>query len=277
VILGATLAIAACALVRRSPRVFGTFTLQCNPFGGLAEHNQAIDDRCGLDGVGSANSVAQNRVKNNFCAPAPATVVNVATLRALQDDVAALGIPFGQPQTIPSPADRPKLQHPDTMHGIAIGEGSLVEFVGFIIEGHYSDTSSGEDVNCKFSGDPPNDIHVAIGQALTEPECESITAEIIPHFRPHAWTILGTLHDASGPRLRQQARLDRPLRFKGQLMFDASHKPCSGEAHPAPPLRSSSWEIHPVYGIDVCTAGETLAECPVDGLVWKALDEFMKQ
>jgi hypothetical protein len=82
------------------------------------------------------------------------------------------------------------LQHPDTTHGITVGEGSLVQFVGFILEAHYSHVDSGETVNCNIPGEPTNDIHVAIGQALDAPECTSITAEIIPHFgRTHgqAW------------------------------------------------------------------------------------------
>ena len=159
----------------------GTFTLKCDPFGGLAEH-QPIDDRCGVDGVGGANSIAQNRVKNNVCAAEPATVVDFATLQTLQADIPPLGIAFGSPQTIPTPADRPKLQHPDTTHGIAVGEGSLVQFVGFLIEAHYSNVQGGENVNCDIPGEPTNDIHIAIGPRLDAAECESITAEIIPHF-----------------------------------------------------------------------------------------------
>jgi len=180
----------------------GTFTLQCDPFGGLVEH-QPIDDRCRRDGIGSANSIAQNRVKNNLCAPQPATVVDFAMLQTLQADVPALGIAFGLPQIIPTPADRPKLQHPDTTHGIGVGEGSLVQFVGFLIEAHYSDVLSGESVNCDLPGEPTNDIHVAIGPQLDAPECESITAEIIPHFRPHAWTMLASLN---GPTVRCGSR-----------------------------------------------------------------------
>src|SRR4051794_25464826 len=105
------LVLAACA--HRTPKNppmpnLGTFTLQCDPLGGLAEH-QPIDDHCGIDGIGSDNSIAQNRVKNNFCAPAPPVVVDFSVLQMLQDDVPALGIAFGSPQTIPTPADRPKL------------------------------------------------------------------------------------------------------------------------------------------------------------------------
>src|SRR5882672_8421466 len=94
--------LAACGCSRsRGPRPptppMGTFTLQCDPFGGLAEH-QPIDDRCGPDGIGGANSLAQNRVKNNVCAPEPATAVDFATLQTLQADIPPLGIAFGSPQ-----------------------------------------------------------------------------------------------------------------------------------------------------------------------------------
>src|SRR5439155_22458539 len=109
------LIVEACARTRApkppTPPPVATFTLTCDPFGGLAEH-QPIDDRCGPDGIGSANSIAQNRVKNSLCAPEPAAVVDFATLQTLQADVPALGIAFGSPQTIPTPADRPKMQHP---------------------------------------------------------------------------------------------------------------------------------------------------------------------
>src|SRR5262249_56066168 len=44
--------------------------------------------------------------------------------------------------------------------------------------------------------------------------------------------------------------LDRPLRITGQMFFDGSHRPCVGDE--GRPPRISVWEIHPVYGIDVC-------------------------
>src|SRR6266850_5768374 len=87
------------------------------------------------------------------------------------------------------------------------------------------------------------------------PSARRSPAEIIPHFRPHAWTMLATLNGPNVVTLRQNARLDRPLRFTGQLMFDASHLPCSnGQPASEAPARTSSWEVHPVYRIDVCTA-----------------------
>jgi hypothetical protein len=254
-----------------------TFALTCDPFGGLAEH-QPIDDRCGPDGLGSAASVAQNHAKNNLCAPVPATRVDFTVLRTLQADVPALGIPFGTPQTIPSPADRPKLQHPDTTHGISVGEGSLVQFVGFLIEAHYSDTSSGESVNCNIPGNPTNDIHIAIGPALGAPECESVTAEIIPHFRPHAWTALATWNGPNAASRIQSARLARPLRFTGHLMFEASHAPCvNGTPAKDAPSRSSSWEVHPVYHIDVCKSAALVDCSATDEAAWTPLDQFLSR
>jgi hypothetical protein len=41
------------------------------------------------------------------------------------------------------------------------------------------------------------------------------------------------------------------VRLKGQLFFDASHVPCR-PGKPVNPARSSVWEIHPIYSVDVC-------------------------
>lgn len=134
---------------------------------------------------------------------------------------------------------------------------------------------SGEEVNTNLPGEPTNDIHIAIGPQLDANECTSITAEIIPHFRPHAWTMLATLNGADVATLRRDARLERPMRFTGQLMFDASHLPCAN-GHPAAsaPARTSSWEVHPVYRLDVCR-DVTLGSCAVgDGGAWIPLDQF---
>lgn len=98
------------------------------------------------------------------------------------------------------------------------------------------------------------------------PECNSVTVEISPHFRPERWDG-HTLLSAN----------DHPLRFTGQLMYDAAHRPCSG----SPPTRGyqlpsrvSNWEIHPVYQIDVCTK-KSLNSCKADNnLVWKPLDQW---
>ncbi|MGB7922020.1 MAG: hypothetical protein WCF57_02115 [Pyrinomonadaceae bacterium] len=85
--------------------------------------------------------------------------------------------------------------------------------------------------------------------AATVP-CDSITAEISPHFWPDSWSDLDDYW------------IYNPVRLTGQLFFDASHKPCK-PGQPARPARLSNWEIHPVYAIDVCK-NSTLGGCPAD-------------
>jgi hypothetical protein len=78
-----------------------------------------------------------------------------------------------------------------------------------------------------------------LGGSLTDLET---LGEISPHFRPAQW---------ERDRLRETRA--HPVRITGQLFFDA--------AHTVSPKRISLWEIHPVYGIDVCING-TIASCP---------------
>jgi hypothetical protein len=94
--------------------------------------------------------------------------------------------------------------------------------------------------------------------------CDSITAEMSPHFRPEDWDS-GVLKS-----------LGRPVRLTGHLFFDGSHKPCRpGKA--ASPKRASVWEIHPVYQVDVCK-NTSLSGCPFgDESKWTPLHDFMTQ
>jgi hypothetical protein len=93
-----------------------------------------------------------------------------------------------------------------------------------------------------------------------------VTTEITPHFRPAVWT------DTALNALK-----GRPLRITGQLFFDASHHPGSGSNCQPPPKRQSSWEIHPLYKLEVCTK-TTLEECKVnDTAAWLSLSAFNKQ
>ena len=78
-------------------------------------------------------------------------------------------------------------------------------------------------------------------------ECNSTTAEMSPHYRPPGWT---------PDRL---TKLGKPVRIRGQLFYDNSHKPCT-PGHTPNPHRVSLWEIHPVYSIDVCKSSD-IDEC----------------
>jgi hypothetical protein len=66
----------------------------------------------------------------------------------------------------------------------------------------------------------------------------------------------------------------RPLRLTGQLFFDASHRPCSGGRR-ARPARFTSWEIHPVYNIEVCR-NRSESRCRLGSDAdWMAFDEWL--
>src|SRR5262249_48367709 len=105
-----------------------------------------IDRNCGPEGDSSSAATAlQNRAKNNFCAhgdPVRITRKSFVLLQRAADDA---GVDSGSP-----PEDRTPLQNlHTTSDGQTIGEGSLVQFVGFVLDAHYSNVSKGESVNCK--------------------------------------------------------------------------------------------------------------------------------
>jgi len=134
--------------------------------------------------------------------------------------------------------------------------------------------TSPESVNCGASDAEHTDIHLAISQDPTETnECFSNTAEMIPHYRPAAWTpsafhFLAKLKPKKTNGTIEYTDYDTdsrpPVRVTGQLFFDGSHKVCNGGTSlKGEPARFSNWEIHPVYNIEVCTAANT-DECDVD-------------
>ena len=252
--VGVSLSILAltASLTPPTPALGQPFTPGCTlPFAAIAQ-THPLDNSCPIQGQGSAKSQLQNQAKNNFCAAGTPVTLTYQNFKSLQTAVKNDGtIPFGCPTCLPD--DRSKLRDIFALpNGTRIGEGSLVRYVGFIANPRYSNTSGGETVNCKQNGQSNNDIHVDIMRQTEghEPACRSITVEINPHFRPAQW---------ERDRLRE-ARA-HPVRITGQLFFDAAHKPCASDTDPVSPKRISLWEIHPVYGIDVCVNG-TIASCP---------------
>lgn len=262
---------------------------------------RAIDNSpCGLDGSGDAAHVLQNRAKNNLCAggfltanpqedPALVTQLSFRRLQAAADDIREahdLGV-----QKVPEDRTPFTGNVYTTSEDDELGEGSLVRYVGFLLEGHFSGQ---EGVNCGRSGQQNYDMHLAFsntkpsltiskaaGAAL---ECKSITAEIIPRRRPDAWTLLGSMKKTSAKGLRAAIEkidaqdLRRPLRITGQLFFDASHQACKdGERVGGNPARASNWEIHPVYAIDVCEF-TTSGNCRWDNdAVWTPLHIWLEE
>lgn len=232
------------------------------PFESLrVTHPIDIGSVCGRNGspTQDAGLAAGNTAKNNFCAKGPPVIVTHATFAQLQSAVDTVMVPAGPRR---QPADRSVLHNLLTIRpGVKIGEGSLVQLVTFIVTAHFADVAQGETVNCKLSGKENNDIHVVLGESPDVDLCHSVTAEISPHLRPLEWEdfVLD--------------RVERPVRITGQLFFDGIHVPCQGgRPRPGGPSRLSVWEIHPVYGIEVCTAS-SLADCPAgDPSRWQPID-----
>jgi hypothetical protein len=54
-------------------------------------------------------------------------------------------------------------------------------FVGFVLK---TKPGGKESVNCELTGKEANDIHIVLANSPDDPECSSVTAEMIPHFRP---------------------------------------------------------------------------------------------
>lgn len=243
------------------------------PFAGI-ELKHPIDSTCGIDGdpAASANSHLQNTVKNNFCATSSTGQPEVFTPNMLVDLQANTHVISGFGK---EPTNRKPLQD--------LGEGKLIRMKAFLIEAHHADLGSGETVNCKGTTEEMNDVHIAFGGQAGAQECDSVTAEISPHYRPASWNEIGhyeiwnssTRQYAPDPAMA--ARLTaHPYRVTGQLFFDASHAvcPCGTTRAHCSPVRASLWEIHPVYNIEVCKAGSSCDENN-DG-DWLAFDTWWK-
>lgn len=261
-----------------------SFTPGCTlPFDAI-ETEQAIDGKCPVGGhsaliKGSQPHILQNLAKNNFCVTGDPTPISYNAFVALQTAVNGMsGLTWGSGQEMPT--DRSALRNlkiSDGGRSLTVGEGSKVSFAGYVMAYEFADTHSGEDVNCDLSGDENNDIHLTMrtvpGLILkrpagaTDPRCNSVSAEVSPHFRPAAWSKLASSSSNS-------LFAKNPLRVTGALTFDAEHKPCTnGKPASGSPVRISVWEIHPVYSVDVCKF-TTLARCKVtDDSVWTPFNQ----
>lgn len=222
-----------------------------------------IDEDCAA--VGSATSESQkdqNRAKNNFCASGVPIRVTYLTFQRLQERTEEREVPFGSSNRLPE--DRSILQGIyTTSDGASIGEGTVVRFAAYVLDAHYSNVGKGESVNCKERGEENNDVHIALARSPDEEDlCQSVTAEISPHYRPLSWDPVNL------------SQLEHhPVRVTGQLFFDGSHKPCvNGRGSPR---RVSVWEIHPIYAIDVCR-NRSLESCNAnDDSKWVPLEQWL--
>ena len=240
------------------------------PFAAIEGKTHPIDKTCGIEGktASPANSHIQNKVKNNFCASAPGGQPETVTPQKLVALQASTKIPSGHGK---EPSDRKPLE--------TLGEGKLIRMKAFLIEAHHADLGGGESVNCNGGKEEDNDIHIALGSKADSQECDSVSAEITPHYRPASWNEIGHFETFNSstkkytPNPALASRLQaHPYRITGQLFFDASHEPCPC-SKACNPIRASVWEIHPVYSIEVCK-GTTCDES--NDSDWVAFDAWWK-
>lgn len=241
------------------------------PFQNEVSHE--VDAQCPIEGCATrASDKAQNRIKNNLCATGTPVQLSFASFDKLQRAVDRLvlshQISYGSTGP-PQPSDRAKLHGIATQDAngsaITLSEGDLVTLEAFVLDAKHDDTFpfgfGGEGVNCKNSLLEWNDIHVALGQTATSRECSSVTAEIIPHFRPAVWERFDS-NTCTKPHVTKPLPVKGlRVRLTGQLFFDGSHKPTPCNATPGSgnPLRRAVWEIHPVYKIEVFDGGSLIS------------------
>jgi hypothetical protein len=233
-----------------------------------------VDTSCGPTGTAPTTKPAsqeQNRLKNALCADASAAVaISITTLQKLQTAVEADGtFKFGSDGLLNSNQSRAalaKLQTVDANNNqVELGEGKVVVLEAFVLHAKHDDVPllnpqfHGESVNCNNDSVLFNDIHIALGQKASDAECSSVTAEIIPHFRPASWNRFDN-DPKTSPAVNGLPVKGLKVRITGQLFFDASHKPnpC-GAAGSSNPPRVSEWEIHPVYKVEVFDGGKFIS------------------
>lgn len=243
------------------------FAAGCDlPYQAIAEKHDIIDDSCPIKGAGrnkplTAVKIAEDQAKNSFC-------LTGSPIRITYNTFLALGKKTVDIKESELQDRQAKLARLVSVGNKKVGEGSLVQFVAFVVHAQYSDVKRGksqtfgEAVNCYRPSNEENDIHIMLGRSTDEDPCASLTAEMSPHFRPLTWTPEAI--NAVGKH---------PVRITGQMFFDSSHKPCTAGKRVSPP-RASVWEIHPTYAIDVCQ-NTTLAACPaISKTVWVPLNEW---
>src|SRR5271157_3117223 len=233
--------------------------------------------QCGNCGVVSTKAqgtevqakALQSQAKNNFCADTSAvTVIDFASLRKMGATAKQKGW-----ETTDLTSRQP-LHSFFKLNGKSIGEGDVVRLKAWILDAHVSDCAAGEEVNCGTPGFVNNDLHIPLvdpsAGGQKQGECTSVTAEISPHFRPSSWS-----------NLDMKTPVKNVVRITGPLFYDNAHKPCltpnSTSAPTGDPARSTLWEVHPVYNLEVCASSDA-SKCDVssdDKTVWIAYDQWV--
>jgi len=159
------------------------------PFDNIKSTGLEIDAKCTSDGNGGSDTakVLENHAKNNFCVAGTPVAITYDDFKGLQKVADDNGLKKGLDTSRDS-----LVNIFDSSGGTKIGEGTLVQFVTFLLKAHHSNVGKGkgENVNCKLTEEDDNDIHIELtmDRSVDEPDpCDGVTAEMSPHFRPAEW------------------------------------------------------------------------------------------
>lgn len=221
--------------------------------------------KCPLRGCAKANTpnAFSNILKHNRKPQGDLKTLTFADFRNLQEKVEQL---FDHEYATLSKPDRVRLRKLE-LGGETVGEGSLVEVVGFIAvlpDGTKPHANrSGESVNCRLTGSDNNDFHISLTSQRDQSEFEGIVVEMVPQGRDENWT---------EARLKQVQKDKLQVRVRGQLFFDNHHRVNDDENNNISnqPKRMSLWEIHPVTEFAVCTKTNCIADDPA----WTPLEDW---
>jgi hypothetical protein len=240
------------------------FDAGCTPLFTPEQH--PIDNDCAIEGAGTGLAKRlESRTKNNFCASGGPVRLTFLSFDKLHEATKKEGFALGDGR------EGVRGDVHTTSDGNSVGEGDVVTLSGFVIRADVANRRNGESVNCNRGGAERNDVHIHIAPTPSKAKanfCRAVVAEMSPHLRPDTWTG-GDLMQADGI----------PIRLTGQLFYDGSHpnKACPSGASQKAQARASSWEVHPVYRVDVCKF-TTLETCdPRNDSRWQSLEEWLDE
>jgi hypothetical protein len=228
-----------------------------------------VDKHCPREGCakdGSA-SQAQDLLKNNFCSTSKPVEMSFQSFTALQSVVDTKKTFDYEGTNKALGVDRTGLAKISTVDvrgkPVVLSEGDVITLTGIVKEAKHDDVPlldprfHGEGVNCNNDDVEWNDIHIVLLDSGSD-ECQSVTAEIIPHFRPAVWDRFDS-NPKTSPSVSGLPVAGIKVRLTGQLFFDGSHAPCGNPFRKgSDPARRASWEIHPVYKIEVFDGGKVI-------------------
>ena len=186
------------------------------PFDSIKTPDLDVDASCTLDGNAGTDTAKrlENNAKNNFCVkgePTPITYDDLKGLQQAADNIDGLKGDERQAEIVSSTYSRP----PATGSWARVLWCSLCRLSWMLTLSNVG-KGKGENVNCKLPTKDDNDIHIELTKSLADDDpCNSVTAEMSPHFRPEIWSELVPLK-----------KFATPVRITEPLFFDDSHQPC---------------------------------------------------